>query len=212
MGPTVIGEENQIYPYASVGTDPQDSGYRGEPTRLEIGDRNVFREFVTINRGSKRGTGTTRIADDNYFMAYSHVAHDCVVGKATIMANSAALAGHITIGDYAILGGLVAVHQYVRIGRLAMIGGVSGVSQDVPPFTIASGERAALYGLNSVGLRRHGFSREQISQLKRVYRVLFRSGLTLKEAMSAAERDFGGVDEIDELLEFLRTTRRGISR
>lgn len=212
LGPTVIGRENDVFPFASLGTAPQDLGYRGEPTRLETGDRNVFREFVTINRGTSKGGGLTKIASNCYFMSYSHVAHDCVVGNNVIMANSAALGGHIHIGDNAILGGLVAVHQFVRIGRLAMIGGVSGVPKDIPPFMIASGERAELYGLNSVGLRRHGFTAHQISQLKRSYRLLFRSGLSLKEAAARVEKEFAGAEEIEELLDFIRTSKRGICR
>ena len=212
MGPAVIGRNNDIYPFASIGMGPQDMGYRGEPTRLEIGSGNVFREFVTINRGTTKGGGLTTIADSCYFMAYSHVAHDSVIGSNVIMANSAALGGHISIGDYAILGGLVAVHQFARIGRLAMIGGVSGVSQDIPPFMIASGGRAELYGLNTVGLRRHGFTAPQITQLKKAYRILFRSGMPLKEAITAAEKDCGGSAEVEEVLEFIRSSKRGITR
>lgn len=212
MGPTVVGRDNQIFPFASLGTGPQDIGYRNEPTRLEIGDRNIFREFVSINRGTTKGGGVTSIASDCYFMSNSHVAHDCIVGNNVIMANSAALGGHISIGDDAILGGLVAIHQFVRIGRLAMIGGVSGVPKDIPPFMIASGERTVLYGLNSIGLKRHGFTSEKISRLKKVYRLLFRSGLTLNEALAAVERDFDSAPEIDELLAFIRTSKRGICR
>ncbi len=212
LGPTVIGRENDIFPFASLGTAPQDLGYRGEPTRLETGDRNVFREFVTVNRGTSKGGGLTKIAGNCYFMSYSHVAHDCVLGNNVIMANSAALGGHIHIGDNAILGGLVAVHQFVRIGRLAMIGGVSGVPKDIPPFMIASGERAELYGLNSIGLKRHGFTADQISQLKRAYRLLFRSGLALKEAVSKVGGEFAGAEEVEELLDFIRTSKRGICR
>lgn len=212
MGPTSIGAKNDIYPFASIGMGPQDVGYRGEPTRLEIGEGNVFREFVTINRGTTKGGGLTTIRNDCYFMAYSHVAHDSIIGSNVIMANSAALGGHIIIGDHAILGGLVAVHQFARIGRLAMIGGVSGVSQDVPPFMIASGGRAELYGLNSVGLRRHGFSAGQIGQLKKAYRLLFRSGMALKEAMAAVEKECAGAAEVEEVLDFIRSSKRGITR
>jgi len=212
LGPATIGRDNQIFPFASLGTAPQDIGYRGEPTRLEVGDGNVFREFVTINRGTVKGGGLTRIGDENYFMSYSHVAHDCYVENHVIMANCASLAGHIRLGDYSILGGLVAVHQFARIGRLAMIGGVSGVPQDVPPFMIASGERATLYGLNQVGLRRHGFGADRIALLKRAYRLLFRSGLSLKEATTRASKEYGGVPEVEEILEFIRTSKRGICR
>lgn len=212
LGPAVIGRRNHIFPFASLGTAPQDIGYRGEDTRLEIGDGNVFREFVTINRGTIKGEGLTKIGNDCFFMAYSHVAHDCLVENSVIMANCASLGGHIHIGDHAILGGLVAVHQFARIGRLAMIGGVSGIPKDIPPFMIASGERAVLYGLNQVGLRRHGFSREQITLLKRAYRLLFRSGLKLTDAVKSAESEFAGSAEVEELLEFVRSSKRGICR
>jgi UDP-N-acetylglucosamine acyltransferase len=212
LGPAIIGSRNHVFPFASLGTAPQDIGYRGEETRLEIGDGNIFREFVTINRGTVKGGGLTRIGNSCYFMSYSHVAHDCLVENSVIMANCASLAGHIHIGNHAILGGLVAVHQFARIGRLAMIGGVSGVPKDIPPFMIASGERAVLYGLNQVGLRRHGFSREQIALLKRAYRLLFRSGLKLKDAVTMAESEFSGSAEVEELLDFIRTSERGICR
>jgi UDP-N-acetylglucosamine acyltransferase len=212
LGPAVIGRRNHVFPFASLGTAPQDIGYRGEATRLEIGDGSVFREFVTVNRGTVKGGGLTKIGNNCYFMAYSHVAHDCLVGNSVIMANCASLGGHIQIGDHAILGGLVAVHQFVRIGRLAMIGGVSGVPKDIPPFVIASGERAELYGLNQVGLRRHGFSRDQIALLKKAYRLLFRSGLKLQDAVRDAESEFSGSAEVEELLAFVRSTTRGICR
>jgi len=150
LGPTIVGAGTHVFPFASIGSPPQDLTFKGEPTRLEIGERNVFREFVTINRGTVKGGGVTRIGSDCFFMAYAHVAHDSTIGSHVIMANCAALAGHIRIDDHAILGGLVAVHQWARVGRMAMIGGVSGVALDVPPFCIASGERAKLYGLNLV--------------------------------------------------------------
>jgi UDP-N-acetylglucosamine acyltransferase len=212
LGPSSIGADTHIFPFASVGSAPQDLSYRNEPTRLEVGERNVFREFVTINRGTVKGGGLTRIGSDCFFMAYAHVAHDSTIGSHVIMANCAALAGHIRIDDHAILGGLVAVHQWARVGRMAMIGGVSGVALDVPPFCIASGERAKLYGLNLVGLKRHGFSEERIADLKRAYRLLFRAGLTLKAAIDTVEAEVGGSAEAAELLEFIRTTKRGITR
>lgn len=212
LGPAVLGRDNHLFPFASLGTAPQDLGYKDEPTRLEVGDRNVFREFVTVNRGTVKGGGITRIGNDCYFMSYAHVAHDCYVGNDVIMANSATLGGHISIGDKAILGGLVAVHQFARIGRLSMIGGVSGVAKDVPPFMIASGERAKLYSLNLVGLRRNGFTPDQITQLKRAYRLLFRSRLTLKEAMERVAEELRGAEEIEELLDFIRASSRGICR
>jgi UDP-N-acetylglucosamine acyltransferase len=212
LGPADLGRDNEVFPFASLGMGPQDITYRGEPTRLEIGNGNVFREFVTINRGTAKGGALTKIGDRCYFMSYSHVAHDCILGDHIIMANSAALGGHIHIGDHAILGGLVAVHQFARIGRLAMIGGVSGVPKDIPPFTIASGGRAELYGLNTIGLKRHGFTPEMIGRLKKSYRLLFRSGLTLSEAVSRVEGELGEAAEIEELLAFIRTTKRGICR
>jgi UDP-N-acetylglucosamine acyltransferase len=212
LGPSTVGADTQVFPFASIGSPPQDLTYKGEPTRLEIGERNVFREFVTINRGTAKGGGVTRIGSDCFFMAYAHVAHDSTIGSHVIMANCAALAGHIRIDDHAILGGLVAVHQWARVGRMAMIGGVSGVAQDVPPFCIASGERAKLYGLNLVGLKRHGFSEERIADLKRAYRLLFRAGLTLKAATEAVARELPDSPEALEMLEFIRTTKRGITR
>jgi UDP-N-acetylglucosamine acyltransferase len=212
LGPSVIGAGTHVFPFASVGSAPQDLTFRGEPTRLEAGERNVFREFVTINRGTVKGGGVTRIGSDCFFMSYAHVAHDSTIGNHVIMANCAALAGHIRIDDHAILGGLVAVHQWARVGRMAMIGGVSGVALDVPPFCIASGERAKLYGLNLVGLKRHGFSEARLADLKRAYRILFREGRTLKAAMETVERELPDSPEAAELLEFISTTRRGITR
>ncbi len=212
LGPATIGGGTRIFPFASIGSPPQDLTWRGEPTRLEVGERCVFREFVTVNRGTVKGGGLTRIGSDCFFMAYAHVAHDSTIGSNVIMANCAALAGHIRIDDHAILGGLVAVHQWARVGRMAMIGGVTGVALDVPPFCIASGERAQLYGLNLVGLKRHGFSEERISALKRAYKTLFRSGLQLKAAMEQVERELPDSAEAAELLEFIRTTKRGITR
>jgi UDP-N-acetylglucosamine acyltransferase len=212
LGPSVLGSDNRVFPFASIGSPPQDFSYHGEPTRLEIGDGNVFREFVTVNRGTTKGGGLTRIGSSCFFMAYAHVAHDSTIGSHVIMANCAALAGHIRIDDHAILGGLVAVHQWARVGRMAMIGGVTGVALDVPPFCIASGERAKLYGLNLIGLKRHGFSDQRVADLKAAYRILFRAGLTLRTAMDQVERDFPGSPEVTELLEFIRTTKRGITR
>ena len=212
LGPATVGADTHVFPFASVGSAPQDLTYRGEPTRLEIGERNVFREFVTINRGTVKGGGVTRIGSDCFFMAYAHVAHDSTIGNHVVMANCAALAGHIRIDDYAILGGLVAVHQWARVGRMAMIGGVSGVALDVPPFCIASGERAKLYGLNLIGLKRHGFTEARIADIKKAYRLLFRDGLTLKAAMEAVEKELPASPEAAELLEFIRTTKRGIVR
>lgn len=212
-GWTEIGERCQIYPFASIGTPPQHLQYQGEPTRVVIGHDNILREYVTVNRGTKAGGGLTAIGHHNFLMAYVHVAHDCMLGNQIIMANAATLAGHITIGDHSILGGLVGVHQYVRIGPYAMIGGCSALGQDVPPFTrAAGGYRARLYGLNWVGLKRHGFSGERVTVLKRAYEVLFRSGHRLAEAIKRARDEFGESGDVQEMLAFLEGTKRGICR
>lgn len=211
-GWTEIGEECAFYPFASIGMGPQDLKYKGEPTLLKIGKQNTFREYVTINRGTKQGRGQTVIGDKNFFMAYVHVAHDCIVGNQVIMANAATLAGHITIGDHAILGGLSGVHQFVQVGSYAMIGGCSAVAQDVPPFVSVAGNRAKLYGLNLIGLKRHGFSKERIEALKGTYKLLFRSGLTMKEAAKQAREKWGKVPDVDLLVSFVENAERGICR
>lgn len=212
-GWTEIGERCQIYPFASIGTPPQHLQYQGEPTRVVIGNDNLIREYVTINRGTKAGGGVTSIGHQNFLMAYCHVAHDCILGNQIIMANSATLAGHITIGDHSILGGLAGVHQYVRIGAYAMIGGCSALGQDVPPFTrAAGGYRARLYGLNWVGLKRHGFSKERVAMLRHAYEVLFREGHRLAEAIKLARDRFGESKDVQDLLAFLEGTRRGVCR
>lgn len=212
-GWTEIGERCQLYPYASIGTPPQHLQYQGEPTRVVIGHDNILREYVTVNRGTVAGGGMTRIGDHNFLMAYVHVAHDCHLGNHLIMANAATMAGHISIGDHAIIGGLVGIHQYVRVGAYAMIGGCSAVGQDVPPFMrAAGGYRARLYGLNSVGLKRHGFSNERISVLKRAYEVLFRSGHRAAEAIKRAREEFKDSADVLEVLVFMEGSRRGICR
>ena len=183
-----------------------------EDTRVEIGPDNIFREFVTVNRGTTQGGGVTRIGTGNLFMAYSHVAHDCQIGNHAVLANSVALAGHVEIGDRAVLSGLVGVHQYARIGRCAMIGGGGMVAQDVPPFMIAQGDRARLFGLNIVGLRRAGFEAETVAALKRAYRELFGQGLPLRIAMEHAREHFADVSEVAELLAFIEGSNRGICR
>lgn len=210
-GDTEIGERCQIYPYSSIGTPPQHLQYRGEPTRVVIGHDNVLREYVTVNRGTVAGGGVTTIGHHNFLMAYVHVAHDCHLGNHLIMANAATLAGHITIGDHAIIGGLVGIHQFVRIGKYVMIGGCSAVGRDVPPFMrAAGGYRARLYGLNSVGLKRQGFSNERISVLKRAYELLFRSDHRLAEAIKLAREEFKESPDVLELLVFLEGSKRGI--
>lgn len=211
-GPTHIGEGSRIFPLAVVGEDPQDLKYRGEPTELIVGEQCIFREFCTIHRGTVQGGGRTVIGSHSYFMAYSHVAHDCIIGDHVIMANGATLAGHIEIQDHAIIGGLVAVHQYVRIGCYAMVGGFSGVAQDVPPYTLAAGDRSRLFGLNMVGLRRHGFAPESIDGLRKAYRLLFRSNTPLQQAIERVREEISGCAEVETLLRFLQGSRRGICR
>jgi len=207
-GWTDIGEGCTLLHSSSIGTPPQDLKFKGEETRLLIGRRNIFREFVTLNCGTRNGRGETLIGDDNFFMAYVHVAHDCIVGNRVIMANAATLAGHITIGDHAIIGGLSGIHQFVRIGSYAIIGGCSAVAQDVPPFVSVAGNRARLYGLNLVGLKRHGFSPERIGLLKEAYRLLFRSNLTQKAAISKIAERLDSPD-VAELVKFVESSKRG---
>jgi UDP-N-acetylglucosamine acyltransferase len=211
-GDTTIGERNRIFQFASVGAVPQDLKYAGEDTQLVIGDDNTIREFATLHIGTAGGGGVTRVGNKNLFMAYSHVAHDCAVGDGCILANSAALAGHVEVGDHAIFGGLSAVHQFTRIGKHAFIAGGSMVAMDVPPYCTAQGDRAELAGLNTVGITRHGFTEEQVSRIKEAYRILFRSKLGLNEALSKVKAEHGGHSEIDHLLEFLAGSKRGVTR
>jgi UDP-N-acetylglucosamine acyltransferase len=211
-GPCHIGPNNQIFPFASIGTAPQDLGYRGEATHLEIGANNTFREFVTINRGTVKGGGVTHIGSNNLFMAYCHVAHDCHIGDHVVMANASTLAGHVTVEDHAILGGLSAVHQFARVGAHAILGGGTMAALDIPPYMMAAGNHAHLHGINVRGLSRRGFSNEQISALKRVYRLLFRSGKLLEEAITEIEQELGQLAEVQRLLDFIRSTQRGVTR
>ncbi len=211
-GRTEIGEECAFFPFASVGMAPQDLKYKGEPTKLIIGNGNTFREYVTLHRGTEEGRGQTRIGDHNFFMAYVHVAHDCVIGDHIIMANAATLGGHIVIGNHAILGGLVGVHQFVEVGAHAMIGGGAIVTQDVPPFVSVAGNRAKLYGLNLIGLKRHGFSLKRIEALKGAYKLLFRSGLVLKDAAKQAREKWGDFADVETFVAFVEHSKRGICR
>ncbi len=211
-GHTTIGPGTRVFPHAVLGGEPQDLKYGGEPTRLDIGARNTFREFTTASCGTAHGGGVTRIGDDNLFMAYSHVAHDCRVGSHCVLANSVALAGHVELGDRVVLSGLVAVHQYARIGRCAMVGGGGMVAQDVPPFMIAQGDRAKLYGLNIVGLRRAGFDADTVQALKRAYRAVFGHGRPLRIGMEQAREQFSDVPEVGELLAFIEASSRGVCR
>jgi UDP-N-acetylglucosamine acyltransferase len=211
-GPTTVGEGTHIHAFACIGGDPQDLKYNGESTSLTIGRNNTFREYVTVNRGTAGGGGVTTIGDDNMFMASSHVAHDCSIGSGCILANSVGLAGHVVIQDRAVLGGLSAVHQHARIGRSAMVGGGAMVAQDVPPFTVAQGDRARLFGLNIIGLRRAGFDAEAINRLRGAYRDLFSKGVPLRIAVERARASHGDSPEVTELLDFLGESSRGICR
>jgi UDP-N-acetylglucosamine acyltransferase len=211
-GPARLGPDNVIHSFASVGSAPQDLKYAGEPTALEIGSHNVIREFTTLNRGTAGGGGTTRIGSHNLFMAYAHVAHDCVIGDHVVMANAATLAGHVAIEDYAIVGGLVAIHQHVRIGESAILGGGAMVSLDVPPYCMAAGDRAKLHGLNVIGLRRRGFGDDRINALKAAYRILFQSGLRLADAVARLRREFPDRSEVEHLAAFVSSSARGVCR
>jgi UDP-N-acetylglucosamine acyltransferase len=211
-GDTTIGERNRIFHHASVGAPPQDLKYAGEKTKLVIGDENLIREFSTLHTGTVGGGGVTRVGNKNLFMAYSHVAHDCVVGNGCVLANAATLAGHVEVGDHVIVGGLSAVHQFTRLGKHAFLAGGAMVVMDVPPYCTAQGDRAELAGLNSVGLTRHGFTEEQIGRIKDAYKILFRSKLGLNEALDRVKAEHGGHPEIDHLLEFIASSKRGITR
>jgi UDP-N-acetylglucosamine acyltransferase len=209
-GPTTIGQDNRIYQFCSIGDAPQHLGYRGAPTRLQIGDRNVIREYCTINRGTVEGHGVTRVGNDNFFMAYVHIAHDCVVGDHTIFANCASLAGHVTIGDYAFLGGFSGVHQFCRVGAHCMTGIATITFKDIPPYILASGNTATPYGINVRGLKRRQFSASAIDALREAYKTIYRSGLPLAEALAT----LGAVEqpEVAQLVSFIRTSERGIIR
>ena len=211
-GHTTIGQRNTIFHHTSLGAVPQDLKYAGEPTRLVIGDDNTIREFVTMHIGTAGGGGVTSVGHKSLFMAYCHIAHDCVVGNGCVLANCATLAGHVELSDYVTLGGLSAVHQFTRIGRHAFVAGGAMVVMDVPPFCTAQGDRAELAGLNTVGLSRHGFTDEQIGRVKDAYSILFRSKLGLNEALTRLKAEYGGHPEIDLLLSFITASKRGITR
>lgn len=212
-GWTTIGADAVIFHHASVGTIPQDLKYKGEPTRLEVGDRTIIREFATLNIGTVGGGGLSKVGSDCLLMAYSHVAHDCIVGDHVIMANSATLAGHVIVDDFVIIGGLSAVHQFVRIGEHAIIGGCSAVSLDVPPYVTASGNRAKLFGLNLIGLKRRDFSPDTIKGLKTAYRILFQSNDPMTECLEAirSTADYG-IPEVKMLVDFVAGSERGVTR
>jgi UDP-N-acetylglucosamine acyltransferase len=207
-GRTSIGEGTQVYPYASLGQPPQHLGYKGEPTRLEIGRRNIIREQVTINIGTAAGGGVTRVGDDGFFMVGAHVAHDCQIGKKVIMANNATLGGHVSLGDHVVVGGLAAIHQHVRVGTHAMIAGMSALGRDVVPFGVAVGNRAALRGINAIGLRRRGFSHDEIHAIRRAFEALFDGPGTMAERLAA----FLAVNEPDGPVEQMRAFLRARGR
>lgn len=207
-----IGTNCRIFQFAAVGAPPQSVKFKGEETWVKIGSGTTIREFVTINRGTETGGGVTQIGDNCFLMAYTHIAHDCNVGRNVVMANNATLAGHITIGDHATVGGLVAIHQFVRVGDYAFVGGKSAVVKDIPPYVIAAGDRATLHGLNQVGLKRHGFSPAAISQLKKAYRLIFRIGLTLNEAIERVAAEVEPVPEVKSFISFIKASERGITR
>ena len=207
-----IGQRNRIFHFASIGAPPQDKKYAGEDTAVEIGDGNVIREYVTINRGTALDAGVTRVGSDNWIMAYVHFAHDCQIGSHTIFANACQLAGHVTVGDWAIFGATTLVHQFVHIGAHAFTGMGTYLPQDLPPFVTAAGNMARPYGINSEGLKRRGFSPETINGLKQAYRTLYRRGLGLEEARRELESQAEDCPPVREILDFLAKTKRGIIR
>jgi len=207
-----IGPDCHIFQYASIGAVPQALKFQGEETYVKIGRGTVIREFVTVNRGTGFGGELTEVGEENLLMAYVHIAHDCKTGRKVILANNATLAGHIVIEDFVTVGGLVAIHQFVRIGNYAYIGGKSAVVKDIPPYVIAAGDRAKLHGLNSVGLKRHEFSQETLSSLKKAYRIIFRIGLTLNEAIERVKAEVEQVPEVDDMIRFIKSSERGITR
>lgn len=211
-GPTRIGTDNRIFQFASVGEDPQDKKYGGEPTALEIGHRNVVREFSTIHRGTMQDRGVTRIGDDNLLMAYTHVAHDCVIANRVIMANAASLAGHVQVDDSAILGGFTLVHQFCRVGVHCFAAMGSVISRDVPPYVMVGGRPTKPHGINTVGLERQGFGSETLRQIKKAYKIIYKAGFKLEEAIRLLEEMVEEYPEVAPLVEFLKTTGRSIVR
>ena len=211
-GPTTIGKNNQIFQFCSLGEAPQDKKYNNEPTILEIGDNNTIREFCTFNRGTIQDKGVTQIGNDNWIMAYVHIAHDCTIGNHTILANNSSLAGHVNINDYAILGGFTLIHQFCKVGAHVITAVGSVVFKDIPPYVTAAGYDAAPHGINTEGLKRRGFSPESITQIKRAYKVLYRNKLTLDEAKAELALMKNSCAEISLLIEFLNTSTRGIVR
>ncbi len=212
QGPTTIGRENRIYQFASVGEAPQDKKYKGEPTKLIIGDRNLMRESVTINRGTVQDIGKTVIGDDNWIMAYVHIAHDCVVGNNTVFANNATLAGHVTIKDHAILGGFTLVHQFCQVGEYAFTGMGAALGKDLPPFVMATGAPAIPRGINNEGLKRHQFDQQQRAAIKKAYRILYRHDLPFQDAIAVLEKDYADDNNVQLLARFCKESKRGVIR
>ena len=211
-GPTTLGENNKVYQFASIGGPPQDLKYKGEPTRLEIGDRNVFREFTTMNRGTVTGGGATVIGNDNLFMAYTHVAHDCHVGNRCVMANYATLGGHVHLGDWVIMGGYSGVHQFTKVGPHAFLGNNAAVTRDVPPYVMVVGSPAVPHSINSEGLKRRGFTPEQIRNLKNAYRVLYRSDMKLADAVEELKSRATTQPELRIFVDFIGESTRSLVR
>jgi len=209
---TRLGADNIVHPFASVGDAPQDKKYKGEPTRLEVGDRNVIREFVTLNRGTTKDRGVTTIGNDNLFMSYSHVAHDCVVGNQCVLANSSTLGGHVVLGDWVIMGGFAAIHQFCKVGAHAFLANNAAVTRDVPPYIMAVGGPAKPHSINAEGLKRRGFTPEQIRNLRNAYRVLYRSGLRLEDAIKQLQEAASTQPEVQALVDFIPQSTRSLVR
>jgi UDP-N-acetylglucosamine acyltransferase len=209
-GPTFVGKDCRFFPFASIGQVPQDLKFHGERSELVIGDNNVFREFVTFHRGTEGGGKRTITGNDNFFMAYTHVAHDCRIGNSVIMANGATLAGHVTVGDHSIVGAFSGIHQYCRVGKYGFIGGYSVITKDVLPYSRTVGNRAHCYGMNTLGLRRKGFDNEKLGVIKHAFRLLLQSKLNTRQALEAMAKEIPSTDEIRYLIDFIKTSSRGI--
>ncbi|MCK5542053.1 MAG: acyl-ACP--UDP-N-acetylglucosamine O-acyltransferase [Desulfobacterales bacterium] len=207
-----IGSDCQIFQYASVGAAPQDLKFTGEKSYLTIGSGTIIREFATVNRGTELGGGYTEVGENNYLMAYTHIAHDCITGNNVVLANNATLGGHVTVGRNATLGGFVAVHQFVQIGDYAYIGGKSAVFKDIPPYVLAAGDRVGLHGLNNVGLKRNDFSKASIAEIKKAYRIVFRIGLTTKQASERVKAEVEQIPEVKNFMKFIKNSSRGVTR
>ena len=212
QGRTILGEANVIFPFATVGSAPQDLKYKGEPSELIIGNRNIIREYVSLNPGTSGGGMVTRVGDQNLLMMYCHIAHDCIVGNRNVIANGATLGGHVTIEDFVILGGLVGVHQFVRIGTGAILGAGSMVSKDVPPYCNATGDRAKLHGLNVEGLKRRGFDKPVIDAIRKAYRICFQSKLKTGDALAKIRHELPSIPEVERFVSFIATSQRGVCR